>query len=544
MPFRSLIPAVLRDIRRDLLGYRPDILAVLLALMVLLFFGRPLLIMNELGFSMLSGIAVDHASMLDSQIKMLEFRSLYNQTMGYHSSYYGWSYFAVSFFLLLPLKGMALLFDWSVFTTLYIGLKFLHVAYTVAAALSFYALAKRFLPAFPAYALAAVTVLAGTIVRYQYIFHPEVFGVLFFNLALIRLFDMSKAGEDSSGSNPYVSFFVVLGYLVMSSLAKPSLLLVALPATAVLFSVYAKITMPGTLLYRLPTLLSFRQLFYRAAIFSVGLFVVIHPFFFIRLKSSIEKQLFNLNIHSNSPMALPPDEALMEWGGILMGQPFLGLGLVAMGILSLYLLLWLKREQPSSREIGAIVVANLVVAIYVIVSIRLYIVPGYLVVVQSVMALSLGAMLCWLVKWLPLGVYVRHTIVAVCLVLLAWPSIEYNMLKYKEFLDYKETPTYAVFEYSLTHMTPGATIAHDNWAGFPEGRFGQLFHYWNTTPEVLRRERPDYVVYDPTYAINGKTQDATHMLTDFIKEFGYQREIVMGTIEVWRAPDKAAPEAP
>jgi 4-amino-4-deoxy-L-arabinose transferase-like glycosyltransferase len=264
-------------LRRELKELRFDRYVYWLCIIFTAVFLNTIFIMNDLNSSVLGSISADHASMFESMKMILSTSGLYNMHEGYHSSFYGWTYFFFSFWLLLPVKILFSLWEADTAIPIFIGLKTLHFFYGLLAAISFYYLARRFFNKIVSFGAAFILTFATSLTEYNYLFHPETIGVFFLNLACIYLIDFARGKNKESDREIY--YWAILLFLVLCTLAKPTFFLITAPLYICLFTLTLKqknIILNSTIAFK-----NSLKILRKTILFSLSVFFIIHPFFFV-----------------------------------------------------------------------------------------------------------------------------------------------------------------------------------------------------------------------------------------------------------------------
>ncbi len=507
--------------------------AIALLLIQAIFTVPSIFIMNDVGFSFIGSVGVDHASMLDSMLKILQPMSLYNQMAGYHSSFYGWTYFFFSFWVLLPVKLIGLLFHANVFETVYIGLKILHVLYGFLACLSTYFLFRKFVGPFASFA-GTLAFLGGTaMAMYGYRFHPEPIAVLFINLSLIYLYDFYAAPWDEKSGK--IHYYATLLFLVLASLAKPSFLLSAGAIYLLLLAalVHKKGLKPMSFLRE-----GGLRLIGSSAFFSVAVFFIVNPSFFLKLRKAIAAQIANTAVQTQASVALPSGLASMKaWGELLLTQPLTLSAIIA----TLFMAGWLGCKRNKSFLVKGLLFLNisaLANVLFTTYMYRLFVVTAYLIPVMPVMMLNILFVLENGLRRMRLPAPLVSLCFVSILAALAYPHAQANLAEIRGFYLYRDTAQFKVYNYIEKSVPNGATIAHDQFVPIPDGKALKDYHFWWYSPQQIDDFHPDYVIYNVLDKFNGQYGREKLGLMHMTETEPYHLENTIGLpesqIEIWK----------
>ncbi len=212
--------------------------AMLLALIfTLLYLPQAFILIEDMG--LISAFEVDPGSHIHAMRDVL---AHYSMHAGYHSKYYGWTYFFIQYVLLSPLYQFSQAFGVPDETAIYFGIRLILFVIGLASTLAFYALVHRLfnrqtlsLAAGAMYALSPVTA------KFFYFIHPETTGILFIFLSLHALLDFRRNPGDG------VIYTAGVFALVLASLSKQIYFLLALPVMWVFFLHFAESSGRGIL---------------------------------------------------------------------------------------------------------------------------------------------------------------------------------------------------------------------------------------------------------------------------------------------------------
>ncbi|MCU0830686.1 MAG: hypothetical protein MUC58_04050 [Rhizobiaceae bacterium] len=281
-------------------------IAVLLALYTLMF--------GPAAFAQLSNSAfmdIDPQSIMDS-IDGLTSSPYYNMNAQYHSQFYGWTYFALHFPIVMALKASGLA------TEVTLNLTARVVLFVIGALLvhQMFRLARRFF-SLPWAAFGTFAFMANPVASHFFItIHPESLGVLL-QIVALRFF---IAVYDAPGLDRRAYMLAVL-FLSLSALCKQAFVI----ANGLIFIGFAlaQWKRPGGSGVASAAML--RQL----AALTVGIaflvLMVIHPNVVLEFDRFLHAQLALMNEHAAPPFS----DVAMRWAGVLSSNPMVLFALLA-----------------------------------------------------------------------------------------------------------------------------------------------------------------------------------------------------------------------
>ena len=498
------------------------------------FFGYSVFIMNDVNQSVLSAIGCAHsfgcdqASMLDSMLKMLELKTLYNQMAAYHSSYYGWTYFFISFWFLLPVKLITWLMGIPPYLPIFIGLKVLNVIYGVLAGISFYFLMTRFTNKFCALLFSLILILASPLTHYIYTFHPEAIGVFFLNISCIYLVDLLR---QQSNQNVLPWYSIILISLTLATLSKPMFFLITAPLYLVLGAIYIKKSEQIVSVFIRSS--EFKKMLGRSIYFPVIIFLLINPFFFLNLKRSIYLQLENIFAHRYSSLTMHTwQESLMTWMSAISSDLFLLIGIISTNLVLLYLCLDKRLDRFLRHVFLFIQLAVVFNIVFIFFNMRLIIRSTYLVQVLPFLLINVFLVISTLVKIFAPSEKIRGIFLVIVSVMLAYGSLKSNLGTIRSFYDYQHISSYRVFLYIRHNVPDGVIIIHDHLVGIPDEK--KSYHYWQHSENTLKALGADYVIFYPELKFNNIYHEQTVVLKEIIRTQRYKKIKTIDNIEIWQ----------
>ena len=282
----------------------------LIVIFSILYLPHAFVVIEDISF--VEAYEVDPGSIIDSIISMYE--DFYNMNAGYHSKYYGWTYYWISFIVLAPIYYIENVVSPGDFTAFLLGVRLLFFLIGLFSVLAFYQVVYRlFKSKWLALAGGLIYISSAITARYFYFLHPESTGLLFLFLGILCLLNF----RDSKAQEPRW-YLIGLVCLVLSTLSKHPFLL---PAVGVLF-----LFLITEIHYKqIPFFeFTFSWRFIKILLFTLGfsllIFFIINPHAFLELKLFIRNQL-GLTTNQVNKTSLTFAEGLGKWIRIIKTLP-------------------------------------------------------------------------------------------------------------------------------------------------------------------------------------------------------------------------------
>ncbi len=508
------------------------------------FFGRFIFIMNDASISLLTAFWVDHGMMLDSMLKMLQLKTLYNQTQAYQSSYYGWTYFFISFLFLAPIKLMASLMLMRSYLIIFVGLKILHFFYGLLSCISFYFLMTRFTSKFRALLLSLILMLASPLTEFFYLFHPETIGVFFLNLGCIYLADLLKQ-KSNIKAELLTKYYIIVLFLTLSTLSKPTFFLIAAPLYLSLLVIY--IEKSGQSILALLKSSKFWHLLLKTLCFSVAIFFLINPFFFFNFGQSIKLQIGNALFFSNDSLTYNSGfESLAIWISFIGNRPLLLASTLSTSMVFTYLGISMSQNYFKPRQLtyqnqisnSAIYLfiqfTILLNILFTATTMRLFIEARYLIPILPLMLINVFMVISKITESSLIPTKIRNLVFALLLAALSYSYLKTNLNSMNNFYHYKRDVIYKVYSYIENNILDGSAILYDQFVGIPDNKKIIPYHYWNYQSEELRNINAEYVIFDPEFKYNNKYHESLIILKEIVQMQDYRKIATIGKIEIWQ----------
>lgn len=474
-------------------------------------------IINE-DITLINANDVDAGSIMTSILSLFDY-PYYSMFNSYHSNYYGWTYYVVTFLFLIPVKTVNYLFFNSDPTIDYLTIRlvfFLIGLFYVLATFTLFNKISLNKERFFSFLLSLLLLLPFATNLFIQI-HPETTGLLFLTLGILFLINFSRNYLNKSFN--YSIFF-----LALASCAKQIFFIGSIPLLICFYTLLAK--KKNLTFYKYLTNSESKKYFYRSAkigilvFFAINPYVILHPIDFIMRQGQLM-----LGAQSGS---ISFYENINAWLNLIKGQTFLYISLiiVPINILSSFILYW-KKDKTVNFYLN---MANCFAILFILImTIRG---NNYLHSAHYLNPLSLFLYL----NILSVGLFLinfSNKITAIIIRIFIYSFLVYylifqysNVKVYlEERLDFKSTLPYITYEYikNLTKDDPSLRIAHDHFIA-PPSDLKFTCHYWNTcSGDLIYDFNPDYLIFNADWTYVGKP----HIPTTRLKQYAIEKNMIL-----------------
>ena len=290
----------------------------LIVLFTVLFLPHVFVMVEDI--SLVGAYEVDPGSIVLSIQSLYQPPHFYNMNVSYHSRFYGWTYYWISFILAAPgyiLMKLRVVQGYYLFL---VSIRLTLFLIGLASLLAFFEIARRFLKHdLLAFAAGLLYIASPTVSRFFYFIHPETTGLLFLFLGILCL---QKFHEQAARDLHW--YVLGLLFLVLSVLSKHGFVFIAIPVLFLYLYIYCyhhNISMLFFLFSRKFGVVSLASL-----LLAGLLFFIIDPFAFLEPKTFIANQilLFSTQTHGSATEA----EATTAWLNVLGNMPLVSISLI------------------------------------------------------------------------------------------------------------------------------------------------------------------------------------------------------------------------
>lgn len=309
-------------------------------------------------------MSIDPASIVQS-LRDLMSPPYYNMNDSYHSKYYGWTYFALNFFVVSGAKLFGLTSEYG------INILIRSVLFVIGALLVIYAYLVSRVFFKPAIAIVTVLIFITNPVSSHYFteIHPETLGLLFQLVGIKFILSAWRSGEDD-----FHQFYMAVLFLTLSALCKQSFFIVTFLIFCAYFLLYYLSKEKGKDFI-------FSKKFLQLVIRSMGIFLivffVIHPYAFIQVGKFVDAQIGISGEHSAGNF----EDTLIQWLSLIINNQLILFNFI---ILMMLPLIWRKL---SIAYVLSVIFCCFAAAIFIY-NVRLFITVNYLYPIYALLVFN------------------------------------------------------------------------------------------------------------------------------------------------------------
>ena len=525
----SLIGDVIALVRRD------RACQLLLLLFTVLYGPQAFIMVHDIG--LITAFETDPGSHMQSVESVLK---TYNMHVGYHSKFYGWTYFALNFFLLSPLNVLLHALHITDRSSIYLGIRLILLGLGGVSVALFYAVLKELFITSTLPVIGVIFYLFSPIsFTYFYFLHPELTGTSFIFLAVLYLLRFNQRPDQAR------LYYPLLACLVLAALSKQIYFFVALPILLGFLHIHARARQQSYIAALTSRL--FWQAIGLSLLLSLLIAAAIHPYAFVQFREFLQYQsVLGGFVKGDNVLTLP--ETLRIWKADILGMPLL---VACLALAPVWLLAggWYYYRTRSNLSFLFLLslVAILAISTMIVVTDRLF--PGinYLQPVYPFILILVLTTLRWLARqpWWPvrvggLAVASYGLIIALALAIqVIAPTLNTR-------LQYKGSISYLTYAWLRDNLKPGDKVVYDHLTGVPAAMQANACHYWSTCAgDYINVFKPDYIIFDPDFSINNRP----FAPTDHLKQYIADHHMVLVTkitsttmdkpvmVEVYKKPD-------
>lgn len=483
--------------------------ALVVILFSILYLPHALILIKDL--NLISAYEVDPGSMIAS-IEALFTKPLYNMLNGYHSRYYGWTYFSINFFSLLPIKIALSLLKIKSKLIFYLSIKLIFFLIGAISSLLFLEInisisenKSKLIPF-----LITVLYIVSPLSSLFYFIHPETTGSLFLFAGILSLLSFSK-------SFSLKSYYIGLTSLVLASLSKQIFFFSSLPILfcfVYFYCVHANLKYSNALKNK-----DFKKLLSLSLVIPVGVLFVIHPYSFIQFHRFLLYQR-ELSASCASNINLTFIDSLFTWIKLLQKDSLMFLSFLAFPatfLLSIYFYIKKLRLEYFFFAINSI--SAVFVLLVVSYGNRLTYSHHYLFPCYLFLLLNIHVVIVYLLNSNKDFQNKVFKFLAIIFLVLATLYSSYTVIPalYKR-LNYKKSSAYVSYMYVKENLTINDRVAHDHMVAIPTELNQISCHFWRGCgTDYIEEFNPNYVMLDPNYSSTSPAKETVRLLK-YIKD--------------------------
>lgn len=465
-------------------------------------------------FNFVIAYEIDPGSIIEAIFSQL--RHFYNMNESYHSTQYGWTYFDINYFLLLPIYILTKLNVIKDDFYIFVSIRLIFFAIGLSSLLAYFEVVKRTLGNnFVSFIASLLYIASPALSLFFYVIHPETTGLLLLFIAILCLLRYHE-----TEANDHRWYTIGLISLVLSSLSKQVFLFTALPVLFLFvwfYSYHHNISIPNFVISK-----HFFKALLVSTTISIVVFFIVNPFAFIQWREFLANQNLLYSIVVSSP--LTHAEAIRKWIGIIQRTHvvYVSIILAPLTLLGAFIL---DRNQKVGRMLYIVNIIGAILFIIIIsVTSRYIIYNGYYAPIYPFFILNLMAISLYIVrnlnsKFLKL-LFVIPLIYFWFLVGLSEFSasipLGFARLMYKESLVYKS------YEYIKNEVPDGSRVVYDQFVAIPAGKGIVSCKNWRGCgTDYIEQFQPEYILFSEDWKLNGATPPETARLIKYIDDHNF-----------------------
>lgn len=439
---------------------------------------------------------VDENSIIGSIHALFE-SPIYDMNGAYHSRVYGWTYFALNFLVVAPLKIMSLDSEVSV----NLAVKFTHFLIGFALVLSFFKLARKIVPLKIAFFCTLFLIATPVTHYYIIVIHPESLGSLLFIWGILFL------NKVSNNESKFRNYLIALVFFSLSSLCKQVFFLLSLPC--MIYFWWIQISNTEKLKwkdYLILQYVGYKRFVAFTVLIPIFVLFIIHPHFILDFNQSLEYQLRPLS-HSNGDI----NTASLLWLEQLTLHPMFLLH----SILLLSIPFNLRGKFSFEIKLSVVMATGLTLLFCFMQKIRpdaIYLFPLYPIYILNIAYFMFG--LDWSKKTFS-ALYAIAVIFFIPQLTIAFFEKYYSV--YSSFYYAKNSTSYLAYQ-SISDISKEKSILYMPTVPMPSSHKNNSCHVWRDCKSIedLKEKMPDFLYINWSYKYFDKEK-----YEDFVINEGY-----------------------
>jgi len=516
--------------KKDVLSYLSSPYRIILIIIfTILFLPHVFVVVKDINF--VTAYELDPGTMIESILLLFQ-RPFYNMNAGFHSSTYGWTYFSINFFLLIPVYALTALKIIPTDYYFFVSIRFIFFLIGLASVLAFFEVAKRTLKhKFLSFIAAMLYVASPITFRFFYFIHPETTGLLFLFLSILCLthFNEGKA-ED------YRWYTFGLFSLVLSALSK-QFFFFAVPSVLFLY-VYFYCHHHKKSIFRFLVSKQFIRALLASIGFSILILFIVHPFAFFQPRVFIELQIGIFSKHAEGPLTRL--ETIKAWINIIKTIPIIYLTIISLPFTILGAVIF-GRDQKTGKMLYIVNILTSVLFITLVsITSRFIIYSAYFAPIYPFFILNLISVPLYIMrKWnarRPIKLLSQLALICFLFVVLVGDFSDSIPMGYARFM-YQNGVTYKTYKYIEENIPNGSKIAYDHFVAIPSEKEMIVCHIWRAcgTTDRIEEFQPDYVLFDENYTFYGVVPQIERSI-EYVNDYHYILIDTIETVSVWKKP--------
>lgn len=448
-------------------------------------------------------LPTDPASIIGS-MKLLFEDPVYNMHNGYHSRVYGWTYFALGFVFLMPVKFYIWFSGQPNEELIIFTVRLLHFLVSYAACLAFFMVAQKVLKNVVLTTMVTFLfiTLPGTAKAF-YIIHPEPLGTFFFLMGIYYLLDVI----DFNKLEKKVSFLVMSVFFSLAALTKhPFAIMVFFTALFLAHWYVAQMSPSKTIRQKTRAIILATLVFMGVFVLAV---LVVHPYAIFEFKDFLQYQSRPAS-HIGSGVGLW--ETWEKWAAIIVTKPVALIGLLLLLPAAFYI------KKVSTIFFYSVVFSAISFLIFISFQ-RTFISMHYIYPLYALWLINIAVVFLHVLNKLELPKEkVNYLSVFILLPCVLWASA-ITLPKLSDYVHNLDSSTRVEAWAYLNQYPSGTRILYEHTVALPDQFNSSSCHVWRgcSNKESVSKFAPDVVVFSPQGNYNKH-----EMLLGFVKQYDYE----------------------
>ena len=464
--------------------------------------------------NLISAFETDPGSIISS-INDLFQSPIYNMMNGYHSKFYGWTYFSLNFLILSPLKFFLYIFKIKSQAPIFLTIKIIFFLIGLFTTLAFYQVLNKLSKNKNLFInfLFCILFMTSSIHSIFYFIHPESTGALFIFLGILSLLFFIQDRKLSL-------YFTGVIFLVMASLAKQTFFIAALPILYCFIEVYRKKINMNYSSFFMSIL--FFKLLKNTFFLSLLLFFIIHPYAFIRPIDFLKFQYLLAQSFSTAN-EVSYIQSINSWVSIIKYNPLMFFSLISLPIIIPFTFFMYKKSNLYEYFLFSMNgITAISIFLFVAYGNRLafydhYLFPCYLFLFFNIIGIVhflVIRSLKFKFRLFKFFFYFSSIVFFLIFIVVGMKSTFHDL---SVRLDYKNSISFKTYEY-INNIRSGDKIAHDHFVAVPFDMNNISCHFWHGCgTDYIEEFNPTYVMFNPNFSFNGPSKE-TLRLKKYIKD--------------------------
>jgi len=435
----------------------------------------------------------------------------YSMHDGDNGNLYGWTYLAINFAILAPIKLLLAVLDIENNVAVYTTTRLVIFSVGLISAITFYAITKRLL-ANKIIAFCAVIMFIISPVDYTlfYLLQPDSTGLMFALLAMLMLIKFIAQPYK------YKLYFGALGCLVLAVLSQQLFYLFSLPVLAIFFHYHCKNQQQKYISFIGSS--DFLNLCGYSMLIVFAILLIIHPYTLLKPTIFISHLIGDSTVNHTPLLSTSLNDYIDVIDKYLLIKFVFFLTPIVL-IVNLFGY-WKNSDSESLFYVINALIFYLLFCIFTSGNIGE---NKYIPMVYPLLILN------FLITIMSFKGHIKNitnrlricsvAVFSMCIFLIINFSIPEVIPHLSKRLEYKGSDSYKVFMYLTAHILPSDKIAYDHFVTLPAHMKAQSCHYWQGCgTDYIDEYQPNYVIFNTKFIYLGKKDAQNERLKQYVRE--------------------------